>query len=645
MSPSSRSNGPVAVVVSTTPSAVASKPSKKQKKASKQSAAAAAETTAAAAAADEGSNTNESEVRSPAAKRARKGKNKAIPKDKAERDLELLVFGGEGEGATEDILEKAGRESERIRKRKHSESIKLLKDKTTSTAVSAGGKGNDNDGDYGEDDDDFEAMFMLDATPDESNRLNDDSDDGDDDQKDKDTAGKEMESNKNKKNKKAEAESLQAAAWVDEDDENEDESAVSLTNRNRLRKLRTTVEETHVSAKEYENRLRQQFQSIHQTPKWAEQKKKTTTTSDAAGAGADNDEDEYADDEDYNLSVLSRTYNILDSARSSTLPATEINIARVRNGNQHGYTDGVIQSVDFHPSANVLMTSGLDKTVRLFEIDGKNNDKIQSLFFKDLPVYNAKFTASGSQAIVTGRKRYFYNFDLESGAVDRVAGIRGREENSLEKFAISPDDKHIAFAGMGGSIIIVSRDTKQYIGQLKMNGTVTDVAWSGDGSNLVAIGKDADVYQFDLKMMKCIRKFGDVGSHKPSCIALSNNDKYLACGSYSGIVNTYDGMSALNPHSPVPSEPYKSIYNLTTCVSGIKFNHDSQLMGMFSRQKKDAFKLVHLPTLTVFQNWPTSKTPLSYVNDFAFSPNSGYLAIGNDKGKVLLYRLQHFGQL
>ena len=47
---------------------------------------------------------------------------------------------------------------------------------------------------------------------------------------------------------------------------------------------------------------------------------------------------------------------------------------------------------------------------------------------------------------------------------------------------------------------------------------------------------------------------------------------------------------------------------------------------------------VHLPSLTVFSNWPTSRTPLRYVHTFDFSPNSGYLSIGNDRGKALLFR-------
>lgn len=65
---------------------------------------------------------------------------------------------------------------------------------------------------------------------------------------------------------------------------------------------------------------------------------------------------------------------------------------------------------------------------------------------------------------------------------------------------------------------------------------------------------------------------------------------------------------------------------------------------MSSRLKKDALRLVHLPSLTVFSNWPTGRSPLHYVHSTAFSPGGGLLAIGNAKGKVLLYRMHHYMQ-
>ncbi len=68
----------------------------------------------------------------------------------------------------------------------------------------------------------------------------------------------------------------------------------------------------------------------------------------------------------------------------------------------------------------------------------------------------------------------------------------------------------------------------------------------------------------------------------------------------------------------------------------------AQMLAMASRMKRDALRLVHVPSLTVFANWPTSRTPLGHVHSAAFSPGGGFLAIGNAKGRVLLYRLHHY---
>lgn len=67
-----------------------------------------------------------------------------------------------------------------------------------------------------------------------------------------------------------------------------------------------------------------------------------------------------------------------------------------------------------------------------------------------------------------------------------------------------------------------------------------------------------------------------------------------------------------------------------------------ELLAIASSQKKDQLKLVHLPSCTVFSNWPTERTPIKKVTSLDFSPGGGYLALGNNRGRVLLYRLSHF---
>ena len=84
-----------------------------------------------------------------------------------------------------------------------------------------------------------------------------------------------------------------------------------------------------------------------------------------------------------------------------------------------------MQSVRFHPRSPILFTCGFDKTLRFFQIDGKFNTKIQSVYFKDMPIHSAEFTCNASQVIVTGRRNFFYLFDLESGEATKIWGIRG----------------------------------------------------------------------------------------------------------------------------------------------------------------------------------------------------------------------------
>ena len=50
------------------------------------------------------------------------------------------------------------------------------------------------------------------------------------------------------------------------------------------------------------------------------------------------------------------------------------------------------------------------------------------------------------------------------------------------------------------------------------------------------------------------------------------------------------------------------------------------------------FLQVHMPSLTVFSNFPDQSDVLRVPYRLDFSVNSGYFGIGNNKGRVLLYR-------
>ena len=179
-----------------------------------------------------------------------------------------------------------------------------------------------------------------------------------------------------------------------------------------------------------------------------------------------------------------------------------------------------------------------------------------------------------------------------------------------------------------------------------MNGSVRAITFTPDGEQIIASGSDGDVYRWDLKSRQCIERFSNEDGTITSALAATS--RHLAVGAESGVVNLYSERSSGTATASklfagsTRKDPLKSIMNLHTSADMVRFNHDGQILAMSSRREKMGMKLLHVPTATVFSNWPTSKTPLNYVWTMDFSPKSRYMAVGNDKGKCLLYRMMHY---
>jgi U3 small nucleolar RNA-associated protein 18 len=408
------------------------------------------------------------------------------------------------------------------------------------------------------------------------------------------------------------------AAWHDADDQR---LSIDVEKVDRLRKLRKTEDESELAGDEYTLRLRNQFNKMNPSVSWATRKSDDTSMDGDAG-----------------LSLLQTTSRLL--SKSMRLPQSILEIERLKDANISDVSDAVIQSVRFHPSSHLMLSAGLDKRLKLFQVDGKSNPKVQGVFFEDLPIRTAEFSADGSEIFLCGRRKFFYVYDLAAAAVKKVQGIMGRQEKCATSLYVAPDNDHLVVLGNCGHISVLSRRTKQWIGDLKMNHDARAAAFGSDGRSLYTGGGGGLMYHWDLRMRKCIRKIVDEGSIGISSLSMSLDGTKLAVGSTSGVVNTYD-MHALNaapvgPSGAVEPAVHKSMMNLTTEVTSTRFNADSQVLAMASQAKKESLRLVHAASGTVFSNWPTHSTPLHHVCTLDFSPTSTMLAVGNDRGKVPL---------
>jgi len=405
-------------------------------------------------------------------------------------------------------------------------------------------------------------------------------------------------------------------AWVDPDD---DEVSIDITNKVN-RKFREDNEERNVSGTKFQERLKTNFEKVLPAPAWADIDK----------------ERKESDSEEEEERIFKSRKKLI--SKPDRLPKGLVSIKRLKDINKQKPSNASITSLKFHPAAKIALTSSLNKNLNIFQVDGKENEKLQNIHLANFPIWCADFTPSGEKIVCSSKRRHFYVYDMIGGSVVQIPRIRGRDEKSLEKFVLSPDGEFIAFIGESGYINLVSMRSMQWVSSLKMNGSAHTASFSPDSSKIYTTGRDGEVYIWDVNTRRCLHRFLDDGSLHTTSIGVGKNGNYMALGSSSGVVNIYDE-KCFTAKSPTP---LKSMMNLTTRVDGTVFNPTSEMLACFSPQQRNALKLLHFPSLTVFSNWPIEKQTLGNITCVDFSPKSGYMGVGNEAGRALLFRLRHF---
>lgn len=367
------------------------------------------------------------------------------------------------------------------------------------------------------------------------------------------------------------------------------------------------------------------------------------------------------------------------AAQTQPLQPERIRMQRVLDANAAAPVSGAVTCTAFHPDSSMIAVGGSDKSLRLFATDGQHNALLLGVRFKDLAVRSAGFLKHRTEMLVSGRKPYFYVLDTATGQLAKMPGP-GSGQTNLQHLAVSPEGSRFAVIGRGGHVHVGDGASKLWVEQLAMNGQASSVCFLSDHL-LASSTKEAGVYLWDLRHSRrpLVGKWThDDGSAtcslsaycpSPSYANTHSNkfaldSAYLSVGTASGVLSVFQGVDegvvrgrggaaggAEGNYYPLTAaveevgagmRQVRTVMNLTTQISCSAFHPSGQLLAMASYESKDALKLVHLPSYSVYSNWPQRLTPLHTVETLAFSPDGGCLAVGNKRGKVLLFQLPHF---
>ncbi|KAI1779920.1 WD40 repeat-like protein [Hypoxylon cercidicola] len=461
-------------------------------------------------------------------------------------------------------------------------------------------------------------------------------------------------------------------AWEDSDDER---LTISLVDTTQLRKLRISEAEDVVSGTEYARRLRQQYLRLNPLPEWAREAEgrpaKRRRRSSAATSDSDLSDDATVNDVEASTLPLDAFLRDASALKDRTahgirkLRPEVIDIQRSRDIPDTHKEE--VTSLAFHPEYPVLLSSSTSSVMHLHHIaptaHPTPNPLLTSAQVKHVPVRRAQFLyPTGDKIFFAGRRRYIHSWDLTTGTIQKTSQMQGHqlEQRTWERFRLSPCGQYIGFIAStrkgGGVINILNVNTMQWIAAARLDsrGGIIDFSWWGNSHGLTILGKGGQVGEWSMASRRFLAIWNDEGSNGGTAMALGGpngpvvlgGDRWIAIGSNSGVTNIYDRQALIMPSSDEEleikerPEPTRRFMQLTTPVTILTFSPDGQLLAFGSRHKKDALRLAHLPSCTVYRNWPTEQTPLGRITDVAFGRKSDLLAVGNDIGKIRLWEIR-----
>lgn len=342
---------------------------------------------------------------------------------------------------------------------------------------------------------------------------------------------------------------------------------------------------------------------------------------------------------------------------------------RLKDANASDYHRSVVSSIGFHSSGRLLLSSGLDCSLKLFKVEGSACEKAHSVSIPGFPVSRAQFIA-GDKVLAFGRRPFFYAYDVPSGRSTRMT-LHGRHERSWTRAAVASGASSpfaAALLGDAGSVLLLDSRTHRVAHELKVDGDAWCADFDPTGTSLVVGSSLGQLSLYDVRTLRTVAAHRDEGSAGVTCVACSGSG--YAAGAASGVANFYEapssaagpsltataassssGASAAASSSSSSSSffapragdaaasPAYTTMNLTTRLEGISYSAAGRMAAVWSKEQKDQLRVVNLQARAVYANWPTSRTPLSHVQCAAFAPDDSMVAIGNDKGRVLLYAL------
>lgn len=278
----------------------------------------------------------------------------------------------------------------------------------------------------------------------------------------------------------------------------------------------------------------------------------------------------------------------------------------------------------------------MDKVVTIYDISDVKYRVVQQTSFKGFDLAEAKFVPKKDQILLVSPTKGLKTWDLRTGKMESIKIVFS---SSYLACSFGPGNDFCAIYGKCSKVMVLSTKNWKVLGMIRCESVVSSLAFDRLGELLFLTSSDNKIHVWDVRHMTCLNIVRDDSGVYCTYVATSNDGRFLAVGSDSGIVSLYLVSNIMESSSP---KPVKTIENLTERITSIVFHPSSELLAINSSCMKNGIRLVHLSSGTTFHNFPGSNMHLGRTKNLLFSPRGHALFVFSESGKLNEFELEHY---
>jgi WD40 repeat protein len=262
-----------------------------------------------------------------------------------------------------------------------------------------------------------------------------------------------------------------------------------------------------------------------------------------------------------------------------------------------------VWSAEFSPDGLQIITGGLDKTIKIWQIDGQ---EVAQIVGHTAPVRSASFSPDGQTILSSSSDKTIALWNLNG---DRLHTLTGHTA-AVWSAQFSPNGEMIVSGSGDQTIKLWHRDGTEILTLSRHRGDVRTVLFSPNGEWLISGGADKNIMIWSLDGTLLHTLKGHTADIR--CISISPSGEFIASGSGDNILKLWQ-IENVNEEKAI-AEVF-SIEAHSSAIRSVCFSPDSNMLATGSADKNIKLWDLHGKKLQIF------KGHTEPIRSVSFSPD------------------------